>query len=156
MRVYLDNDLVSAIAKEDNPVESDALDRLLAAYGDGKVDLVTSTVTDKEIESHQGPLRPAIKRIFRLLKEVPNACIPMIRHDPLYDDLLKRGLEDIDAWHVFVTAMNGCHVFLTCDRLIHHYDAAIRNICGLIVQKPSDFVAGQGLVAGEALERRWR
>jgi hypothetical protein len=36
MRVYLDNDLVSAIAKEDNPVESDALDRLLAAYGDAQ------------------------------------------------------------------------------------------------------------------------
>jgi hypothetical protein len=156
MKVYLDNDVVSAITKEDNPAESDALDRLLAAYGGGMVDLVTSTVTHKEIESHQGSQRPAIKRIFRLLKEVPNACIPMIRHDPLYDDLLKRGLEDVDAWHVFVAAKNGCQVFLTCDRLIHHYDAAIRNICGLVVQKPSDFVASQGSVAGDLLERRWR
>jgi hypothetical protein len=156
MKVYLDNDVVSAITKEDNPAESDALDRLLAAYGDGKVDLVTSTVTHKEIESYQGPQRPVIKRIFRLLKEAPNACIPMIRHDPLYDDLLKHGLDDIDAWHVFVAAKNGCQVFLTCDRLIHHYDAAIRNICGLVVQKPSDFVASQGSVAGDLLERRWR
>lgn len=41
MKVYLDNDVVSAITKEDNPAESDALDRLLAAHGDGKVDLVT-------------------------------------------------------------------------------------------------------------------
>ena len=75
----------------------------------------------------------------------------MIRSDPLYDDLLKRGLEDIDAWHVFVAAKNGCHVFLTCDRLIHHYAAAIRQLCGLVVQKPSDFVASPGWRRGPAL-----
>ena len=126
MKVYLDNGIVSAIVMDDNATESAALYRLLAAYGDGEVDLVTSTVTLKEIERYQGPQRPAIKQIFRLLKEVPNACIPMIRNDGLYDDLLKRGLEDIDAWHVFVAVKNGCHAFLTCDRLIHHYAAAIR------------------------------
>jgi hypothetical protein len=158
MKIYLDNDVVSVIAKDDDPAESDALDRLLGAYGDGKVDLVTSTVTHKEIESHQGPQRPALKRIFRLLKEVPNACIPMIRHDPLYDDLVKRGLEDIDAWHVFLAAKNGCDAFLTCDRLIHHYGAAIRHICGLVVQKPSDFVASQGFDVARLipLRNRWR
>jgi hypothetical protein len=36
---YLDNDVVSAIAKDDRADESDALDRLLAARDDGKVDL---------------------------------------------------------------------------------------------------------------------
>jgi hypothetical protein len=112
MKVYLDNDVVSAIVKDDNAPESAALDRVLAAYGDGEVDLVTSTVTLKEIERYQGPQRPAIKQIFRLLKEVPRACIPMNRNDPLYDDLLKRGLEDIDAWHVFVAAKNGRTPFL--------------------------------------------
>ena len=151
MKVYLDNGIVSAIVVDDNAPESAALYRLLAAYGDGEVDLVTPTVTLKEIERYQGLQPPAIKRIFRLLKEVPNACIPMIRNDPLYDDLLKRGLEDIDAWHVFVAAQNGCHVFLTCDRLIHHYAAAIRQICGLDVQKPSDFTSSQGWRRGSAI-----
>ena len=151
MKVYLDNGIVSTIVMDDNAPESAALYRLLAAYGDGEVDLVTSMVTLKEIERYQGPQRPAIKRIFRLLKEVPNACIPMIRNDPLYDDLLKRGLEDIDAWHVFVAAQNGCHVFLTCDRLIHHYAAAIRQICGIYVQKPSDFTSSQGWRRGSAI-----
>jgi hypothetical protein len=33
--------------------ESAALDRVLAAYGDGEVDLVTSTATLKEIERYQ-------------------------------------------------------------------------------------------------------
>jgi len=150
MKVYLDNDVVSAVAKDDYAAESAALERLLAAYRDGKVDLVTSTVTLKEIESYQEPQQPAIKQIFRSLKKVPNACIPMIRNDPLYDDLLKRGLETIDAWHVFVAAQNGCHAFLTCDRLIHHYSAAIMQICSLVVQKPSDFVSSQGWRCGPA------
>ena len=150
MKVYLDNGIVSAIVMDDNAPESAALYGLLAAYGDGEVDLVTPTVTLKEIERYQGLQPPAIKRIFRLLKEVPNAYIPMIRSDRLYDDLLKRGLEDIDAWHVFLAAKNGCHVFLTCDRLIHHYAAAIRQTCGLDVQKPSDFTSSQGWRRGSA------
>jgi hypothetical protein len=136
---------------DENPPESAALDRRLAAYGDGEVDLVTPTVTLKEIERYQGLQPPAIKRIFRLLREVPNACVPMIRSDRLYDDLLKRAQEDIDAWHVFVAAKNGCHVFLTCDRLIHHYAAAIRQICGTYVQKPSDFTSSQGRRRGSAI-----
>ena len=70
----------------------------------------------------------------------------MNRNDPLYDDLFKRGPEDIDAWHVFVAAKNGCHAFLT-----YHYAAAIRQICGLVVQKPSDFVANAGWRRGPAL-----
>ena len=53
MKVYLDNDVVSAIVKDDNAPESAALDRVLAAYGDGEVDLVTSTATLKEIERYQ-------------------------------------------------------------------------------------------------------
>ena len=143
-KAYLDDDVVSVIAKDDNGAESAALDLLLAAYRERKVDLVTSAVALKELETYQGPQRPAIKRTFGFLKEVPNACIPMIQNNPLYDDLLKRGLEAIDAWHVFVAVKNGCQAFLTCDRLIHHYSAAIRQICGIVVQKPSDFVAREG------------
>jgi hypothetical protein len=45
MKAYLDNNVVSAIAKDDTKTESDALDRLLTAYQEGQVDLVTSEVT---------------------------------------------------------------------------------------------------------------
>ena len=41
MKVYLDNGIVSTIVMDDNAPESAALYRLLAAYGDGEVDLVT-------------------------------------------------------------------------------------------------------------------
>ena len=147
-KVYLDNDVISTITSDDNnDQELAALGQLLAAYGDGTVDLVTSTVTLKQIEGYRGPRRPATKQIFRLLKELPTATVPMIHRDPLYDNLLKQGLEDIDAWHVLIAAKNECNAFLTCDRLIHHYGAAIEHLSGLVVQKPSDFIASEGWVA---------
>jgi hypothetical protein len=45
VKAYLDNDIVSAIARNDKPDQSDALDRLLAAYEERRVDLVTSELT---------------------------------------------------------------------------------------------------------------
>jgi hypothetical protein len=36
-KAYLDHDIVSAIVKDDNAAESDALDLLLAAYMDRKI-----------------------------------------------------------------------------------------------------------------------
>jgi predicted nucleic acid-binding protein len=71
-RNYLDNNIVSAIAKDDEPAESDALDRLLTAWRKGKVDLVTSELTLAEIKRYQDTrIRPAIERIFRFLEKVP-------------------------------------------------------------------------------------
>jgi hypothetical protein len=54
VKAYLDNNIVSAIAKDDLPAESEALDRLLKAMDEGKVQLVTSELTLQEIEKYQG------------------------------------------------------------------------------------------------------
>ena len=105
MKAYLDNNVVISIVKDDTPDESDYLDRLLVAYEDGKVELVTSELTHKEIKSYQGPRQP-YERTFRLLKKVPmvrwDELIgihsygdrytwinnPMIQNDPIYDSCL--------------------------------------------------------------------
>ena len=71
MKLYLDNNVVSAIAKDDTPEESDALDRLLAAHDAGEVELVTSEVTLEEIKRYLGPARKQVERTFRLLVKVP-------------------------------------------------------------------------------------
>src|SRR5260370_31733864 len=71
VKAYLDNNIVSAIAKNDTPDQSDALDRLLAAYDEGRVDLVTSELTHQEIKDYRGDMRPQIERIFRLLEKLP-------------------------------------------------------------------------------------
>jgi predicted nucleic acid-binding protein len=162
MKVYLDNNIVSAIAKDDHPVESGALDRLLEAKDEGKVHLVTSEVTLGEIKAYRGPKRPPVERTFRLLQKVSiirwdqllginsygdarswiNA--PMIQNDPDFSALLALGVDTVDAQHVFVAAKHACGAFLTCDRGILQSAPAIGKLFGLVVQKPSDFVASQG------------
>jgi hypothetical protein len=72
MKVYLDNNIVSAIAKDDTPKESNAIDLLLQAYGNGKVALVTSEVTLREIEACQNKVtRRIVERTYQLLAKVP-------------------------------------------------------------------------------------
>ena len=67
-KVYLDSNIVSAIAKDDIPTESEALNRLLQAWDDKKFDLVTSEVTLWEISAHQDELkRRLVERTCRRL-----------------------------------------------------------------------------------------
>jgi hypothetical protein len=69
---------------------------------------------------------------------------PMIQNDPIYDKLLALGVKTVDAQHVFVAAKNACAAFLTCDNGILTRGTNIETLCGVAVQKPSDFVTGQG------------
>jgi predicted nucleic acid-binding protein len=164
MKVYLDNNIVSAIAKDDEPAESDALDRLLIAWRKAKVDLVTSELTLAEIKRYQDMrMRAAIERIFRLLEKVEivrwdelvgmhsygNArtwiTTPLIENYPEYGALLKLGLDVIDAQHVYVAGKQACDTFLTCDKGILRRAAGIKNIFpSLTEQTPSQLVASQG------------
>jgi hypothetical protein len=161
MKAYLDNNVVSAIAKDDTPAESDALDRLLAAYEAGKVDLVTSELTLREIKAYQGPRRP-LERTFRLLEKVPIVRwdqlmgvnshgdnltwinSPVIKNDPIYSALLTSGVQTVDSQHVFVATKNACGAFLTCDKGILQRSDAIKKLCAVAVHKPSGFVASHG------------
>jgi hypothetical protein len=166
MKVYLDNNVVSSIVKDDNKSQSYALTRLLEAYEQHKVEVVTSEITLEEIKRCPECFRPPLERTFRLLEKVPVVrwdelmgmnCYgdkytwintPMIQNDPLYDALLSQGLEAVDARHVFVATKQTCDVFLTCDNTrrtgILRRAAAIKKLCGVVVQKPSELVAGQG------------
>jgi len=158
MKVYLDNNVVSAIAKDDTAAESDAIDRLLAAQDAGKVDLVTSELTLDEIKRYSGPARKQVERTFRLLEKVPTVRwdellgihsygdswtwinSPLIQNDPLYDSLLRIGVKMIDAQHVFVSAKQACAAFLTCDGGVLARADGVRALCGVAVQRPSMLV----------------
>jgi hypothetical protein len=163
VKAYLDNNIVSAIARDDTPEESEALKRLLQAWDDEKVDLVTSELTRREIEAYQDESkRPLAEEIFRRLTKVPIVrwdelkgmhsygdsrtwiTSPLIENDPDYSALLKLGVKTVDAQHVFVAAKNACDAFLTCDKGILHRAPDIEKRFGLVVQKPSAFVASQG------------
>jgi hypothetical protein len=156
-KAYLDNNVVSAIAKDDTPAESAALDRLVQVYEQAKVKLVTSELTLQEIKPYKGTR--SIERFYRLLEKVPIVgwdellgfhnygdrytwiSSPIIQTIPLYHALLALDLKAVDAQHVFVAARNTCEAFLTCDGGVLYHSAAIGKLCGgLVVQKPSDFV----------------
>jgi hypothetical protein len=165
MRAYLDNSIVSAIAKDDEPSESDAISRLLAAYDDNKIELVTSERTLKEIKKYmKGETLPKIERIFRLLEKVPIVSWDEFRYlkdltdrpmiggklfyedDAMYNELLKSGLKVLNVRHIFVAGLKSCNAFLTCDRNILDRTErikVIRKIKYPVVQKPSHFVAAQ-------------
>lgn len=162
MKAYLDNNIVSAIAKDDTAAESAALDRLLAAKDAGRIDLVTSELTLEEIKRYAGPARKRVERTFRLLEKVPVVrwdellgmhsygdsrtwiTSPLIQNDHLYDALLKLGLRSVDAQHLFVSAKHGCAIFLTCDGGVVARADGIQQLCGVVVQKPSVLVFNEG------------
>lgn len=181
MKVYLDTNIVSAIAKDDEPAESDALDRLLTARRKGKVDLVTSELTLAEIKRYQDTRRRAdIERIFQLLEKVEIVRwdelvgmhsygdertwinTPIIQNDPVYTALLAIGLgrerrgkpQGVDAQHVFVAVKHKCDVFLTLDKRVLRHAPDIQKQFGLVVHKPSNFVARQGWGARMSAFRR--
>jgi hypothetical protein len=161
VKVYLDNNIVSAIAKVDTPSESSAIERLLKARDQARVELVTSEVTREEIQRYHESVRPPVDDIYQRLAKVPIVrwdelvgmnsysdaltCVntPMIENDPDYGKLLALGVKMIDARHIFVAVKNACDAVLTCDRGVLHRAAGIEKIFGLVVQKPSDFVAAQ-------------
>ena len=113
-QAYIDNDIVSAIAKDDTPAESDAIDQLVEAHEKGLISLITSELTLEEIKSYHGPGRKRVERTFRLLEKIPVArwdklygmhsygdartwiTSPLIQNDALYDQLLGSGLKAVD------------------------------------------------------------
>jgi len=153
LKAYLDNNVLSAIARDDTPLESDALDRLLVAKEEGKVDLVTSDLSLTEIKRYVGPGRKLTERTFYLLEKVPVVawdrllgmhsygdaytwiCSPLIQSDALYTSLLGVGLEPPDAQHVFVAAKQDCDIFVTCDRGVLVRAKEIARLCALSVQR---------------------
>jgi len=163
MKAYLDNNVVSAIARDDHASESAAIDRLIEAYEDGRIELVTSELALDEINEYQGIQRPPVQWVFRLLRKVPivrwedlvamtppSSRRPLIissifRNDPMYDSLLTLGLQPVDARHLFVAARQSCSAFLTCDGGILDRGGKIHVLAGIRCQRPSEFVSAQAL-----------
>jgi predicted nucleic acid-binding protein len=166
MKVYLDNNVVSSILKDDNKTQSGPLTRLLEAHEQRRVQLVTSEITLEEIRRCPKAYRPPLERTFRLLEKVPVVRwaelvgintygdkytwinTPMIRNDALFDALLSLGLEPVDAQHIYVATRQTCTIFLTYDNsrrtgIIRRADG-IKQLCGMVVQMPSQLVAAEG------------
>jgi len=162
MKAYLDVDIVSAIVKGDNLSEYNAIERLLTAYDQGRIELYTSQVTHDEIKSCQGTVRAQLERVFRIARRIPIAPwdllaginiqgdrpavfnAPLTQSDTTHDALLKLNVQELDAQHVLAAAKESFGYFLTVHRSSLCHAAEIKTLCGVDVQKPSDFIAKKG------------
>ncbi len=123
MKVYLDTDMVSSIARGDMPVDVEgAWMHLLELKDAGSLELVTSEVALQEIKSYKGKDERILRRVYLLLKKVQSApTVPLIGVprsrfflDPIYSQL-RALLKGKDALHVFQAIKNRVNVFLTLD-----------------------------------------
>jgi len=158
MKVYLDNNVVSALGRDDTPQESTSLSAVLQAFDAGTLDLCTSKVTGDEIEKYKGDKKRFVEFIYRLLKKVPYVesqkllginvyvdrytCInsPMIENHPIWARLRAIGLDQVVAHHVMLAIKAGCAVFLTCDRRLLNRASHIEQEFKIRIIRPSDLV----------------
>src|SRR5438445_6690159 len=118
MRCYLDNCIVSGIARDQLvPVERDAILALLRWHKQGRVSLVTSDITRHEIEELEVHRRGKLEAIYNLLSDVPSSVpltslspmgTPMASREGFTFRALERLLPDRpDARHVFAAWQSG-------------------------------------------------
>ncbi len=133
MKVYLDNSVVSAIARDDIRQESEAIGKILKAYDAGILDLWTLKFTSEEIENAPADKRRPIENVYSLLEKVPHfdrqkvlgmnvywdrytsINAPMIADDPVWIKLKETGLDNNDANQLMLAIRADCDVFLTVD-----------------------------------------
>lgn len=179
MKVYLDNDVVSDQGRKLSPgefaalnkplkVELAALNKLLEIEKTGKIVLVTSEVTRREIE-RAGSSKSKIVRVYELLSKVllveahnhageasywdehGGWSNPIFQDDSLWLRLLELGLHDIDAHHLTVAIYAGCDIFLTRDRkTILNRKSEVEAEFPIRLRCPSEFLAEVELLSSLA------
>jgi predicted nucleic acid-binding protein len=157
---YLDTNLVSALARKDQPDEVDALFELVDLMHENRIALVTSTVTEEEIEAVPEEHRAAHEGVYALLRKIPSVDEQMVWPTILTNrggsrlagpafvkeaDLgtLEEILRDVnDARHVFQALKNGATYFVTADkRTILSRAGKIESAFPIRVLAPSQLVA---------------
>ena len=159
MKVYLDHSVVSAIAKNDMPAEAGALATLQEFAAKGKVHLLSSKVTEREIAPYEGDRKEDLEREYKLLAEAAFhedhkvlgfhshgdqwtwISTPLVEDESISRRLRQIGLDKMDAHHLMVAIRNECKVFLTCDaRTILNRRAEIEAEFPIQRRTPLEFV----------------
>jgi predicted nucleic acid-binding protein len=159
MKPYLDNDVVSAIGKGDvSPSEVAILGELLVLFEAGKLDLVTSSVTAKEIARYKGSARLDIEQVYERLEKVPfiedhevlgfhshwdrfgGESYPLVQDDPTSSALRKMQVGRTDAHHLMVAIRAGCDRFITYDRGILNKNHQIETAFAIKAMRPGELL----------------
>ncbi|MBU0719495.1 MAG: hypothetical protein KJ749_14715 [Planctomycetes bacterium] len=164
LKVYLDNDVASAISQHDcDRAQRDAIDLLLEANRSGNLAVGTSRQSPREMErappQHQAKLKTGLSELdlakddhkvlgFHTQTDQHGGCIsnPLVTDivdGQMYEDLLAAGLKTDDAKHLMYAVHNGYQRFLTCDNGILSRRADFEKRCcpSMRIQRPSELAA---------------
>jgi hypothetical protein len=163
IRIYLDNDVSSAITRRDLPnVEMVAVDQLLAWHHARKILLGTSRQSHREMErapiQHQPKLKAALAGLdiasddhrllgFSTLSDqyggfFAGPLITDIVDEELYARLMATGLKRDDAHHLMYAVHNSFAWFVTMDRNFLSRSSVLASICSSIgFCKPSGLIS---------------
>ena len=156
MKVYLDNDIVSAIGKGDvSASELTMLEELLDFFDAKRLELVTSSVTAREIALYKGLAKADIEHVYARLEKVPfiedhevvgfhsywdrygGESYPLVQDDAISSALWRIGVKRTDAHHLMVAIRAGCDCFITYDKGILHRSPQIESGFSIKVMRPS-------------------
>jgi predicted nucleic acid-binding protein len=153
---YLDAAFVIALAKDDHPAESSALDALLEFREQGKIHFCSSEVTRQEFDKYRGKDKAA-GRILRLLDKVAfmedytvqgfrnwqdqRISYRLVSDDRISSELRRMKIDRFDAHHLMLAIRARCTYFLTFDGGILKVAPAIEARFNIKALKPSTLVA---------------
>ena len=159
MKAYLDNDMVSSIARGDMPGDVEgALMQLLELGAGGRLEIVTSELARREIERYEGQDQRILNIVYLLLGKVQfvedhkllgfqsqwdergGISYPLIEDHPISAALRRMGLQRTDAHHLMLAILARCDAFVTYDGGILHRGAAIERDFHIRVLEPSVLV----------------
>jgi hypothetical protein len=155
LSAYLDTCLVSGLAKEDlRADEAQALLEVLKLQRSGRIQVVTSDVTAKEIERIPREHRIRHEVIYNLLAALPmasrhstNSGLMLMgvgggsREHPIAAALKRILPDEPDVDHLYQASRNNVQYFVTVDdRTIRRYAKEVKAACGVEVVFPSELL----------------
>jgi hypothetical protein len=160
MKVYLDNDIVSAIGKCDvSTSELTILEELLDFFDAKELELVTSGVTAREIALYRGLAKADIEHVYSRLEKVPfiedhevvgfhsywdrfgGESYLLVQDDTISSALWRIGVKRTDAHHLMVAIRAGCDCFITYDKGILHRSPQIESGFSIKAMRPLELLA---------------
>ena len=163
LKVYFDTVIVSAAVVSDLPTgEMAGVEKLVAAFADGKIDVETSRLTWDEQDGAKGTVKSKLLAARGRFPVVPNDTkllgsnrvdfggvimstpgLTGIMDEALHKTFCGTGLEERDAQHLMYAVLDGCDRFVTAD---HHFLKRRRPILeascrGLLIRQPSELVS---------------
>lgn len=153
LRVYVDTNVLSAVAKGELPaIEQAAFDAVAALVRSSAVTLLSSPVTLEEMNlippAHRGPHIFQYDAVAKVSSEITwyelDPAIEMLDEveDPVFIELRDFLPDENDARHLAHAKLEGIDHTLTLDRrTILRYAPQLRDRFGMMVYKPSEFIS---------------